>query len=75
MLMPPVKRAPLRPTRHGRIFLRGRSKKDTGTGTAREFVPFAEVNWIYQTGETGVRMNGAENHLTGVRNLGRGGQD
>ncbi|WP_285723286.1 MULTISPECIES: autotransporter outer membrane beta-barrel domain-containing protein, partial [unclassified Pantoea] len=51
-----------------RAFLRGKSAKDAGT--AREFEPFVEANWIYQTDETGVRMNGAENHLAGVRNAG-----
>lgn len=49
-----------------RAFLKSRNAQDKGA--AREFEPFVEANWIYQTGYTGVRMNGEENHFAGVRN-------
>ncbi len=51
-----------------RAFLKGKAAQDQGT--AREFEPFVEANWIYRTENDGVRMNGDEDHITGVRNAG-----
>ncbi|WP_052130819.1 autotransporter outer membrane beta-barrel domain-containing protein [Erwinia typographi] len=51
-----------------RAFLNGKSVKDKET--VREFQPFVEANWIYNTQTTGVRMNGDGDTVSGTRNAG-----
>lgn len=51
-----------------RLFMNGKSHLDKGT--AREFEPFIEANWIYNTRQFGVRLNGVETASYGTRNVG-----
>ena len=51
-----------------RAFLNGKSVKDKDT--VREFQPFVEANWIYNTQTTGVRMNGEGDTVSSTRNAG-----
>ncbi|WP_233268461.1 autotransporter outer membrane beta-barrel domain-containing protein [Pantoea sp. BAV 3049] len=51
-----------------RAFLSGKNVQDKDTG--REFRPFVEANWIYNTQTTGVQMNCDGAHVTGTRNVG-----
>lgn len=51
-----------------RAYMNGKSAQDKGT--AREFEPFVEANWLHSTENDGVRMNGTESHVTGTRNAG-----
>ncbi|HDG1710687.1 TPA: autotransporter outer membrane beta-barrel domain-containing protein [Kluyvera ascorbata] len=39
-------------------------------GKEREFQPFVETNWIYNTQSYGVVMNGVTNYQAGTRNIG-----
>lgn len=39
-------------------------------GKSREFRPFVEVNWLYNTRDFGTRMNGVAVHQNGARNIG-----
>lgn len=51
-----------------RLYLRGKSVLDKYTG--REFEPFVEANWIYNTHQYGTRMNGISDSQHGSRNIG-----
>lgn len=51
-----------------RAYLNGKSVLDKDT--VREFQPFVDASWIYNTQQTGVSMNGAAEHITGTRNIG-----
>lgn len=51
-----------------RTYLNGKSVKDKDT--ARTFQPFVEANWVYNTKQSGVSMNGASENITGSRNVG-----
>lgn len=51
-----------------RVFTEGHSHLDEGKG--RSFRPYAEVNWIHNTEEYGVSMDGAEVTSAGTRNIG-----
>ncbi|HDX7961900.1 TPA: autotransporter outer membrane beta-barrel domain-containing protein, partial [Escherichia coli] len=39
-------------------------------GKSREFSPFVEVNWLHNTRDFGVRMNGEPVYQDGTRNIG-----
>lgn len=51
-----------------KAFIKGHSAADEGKG--REFQPFVEANWIYNTRSYGVAMNGVTNYQAGTRNIG-----
>ncbi|KAB5500696.1 autotransporter outer membrane beta-barrel domain-containing protein [Serratia sp. RJAL6] len=51
-----------------RVFMNGKSHLDKGT--SREFEPFVEANWIYNTRQFGARLNGVETVSYGTRNAG-----
>lgn len=51
-----------------RVYLNGKSAKDKDTG--REFQPFIEANWLYNTQTDGIRMNGGGSGIAGDRNVG-----
>lgn len=51
-----------------KAFIKGHSAADKGKG--REFQPFVEANWIYNTRSYGVAMNGVTNYQAGTRNIG-----
>lgn len=51
-----------------RLYMKGRSALDRET--QREFEPFVEVNWIYNSQQYGTRMNGVSDSLRGTRNIG-----
>lgn len=51
-----------------KAFIKGHSAIDEGKG--REFQPFVEANWIYNTQSYGVTMNGVTNYQAGTRNIG-----
>ena len=51
-----------------RTYLNGKSRLDRDT--VREFQPFVEANWIYNTREYGVRMNDDSFRVSGERNVG-----
>ena len=51
-----------------RLFGKGHSTLDDGKD--RTFQPFVEVNWIHNTKDFGVSMNGDSASLTGTRNMG-----
>ncbi|WP_438442584.1 autotransporter outer membrane beta-barrel domain-containing protein [Kluyvera georgiana] len=51
-----------------KAFIKGHSATDEGKG--REFQPFVEANWIYNTRSYGVAMNGVTNYQAGTRNIG-----
>ncbi|ERM13343.1 AIDA-I translocator [Pantoea ananatis 15320] len=50
-----------------RTYLNGKSWLDRQT--VREFQPFVEVNWLHNTQEYGVRMNGETDDVRGNRNI------
>lgn len=50
-----------------RTYLNGKSRADQQT--VREFQPFIEVNWLYNTKVYGVRMNGETDDVQGSRNV------
>lgn len=47
-------------------YLNGKSVHDRDTG--REFQPYVEANWVHNTSQYGVRMNGVEDEMQGMRN-------
>ncbi|ENJ4070674.1 autotransporter outer membrane beta-barrel domain-containing protein, partial [Enterobacter hormaechei] len=51
-----------------RTFLKGHSAIDHGKG--REFETFVEANWLHNTRDFGIRMNGVSIRQTGGHNLG-----
>jgi len=51
-----------------RLSLEGRSVYDVGT--ERYFQPFAELNWIHNTHQFGVTMDGHHDYAQGTRNIG-----
>lgn len=51
-----------------RAYLNGKSVLDKDT--VREFQPFVDASWIYNTQQTGVSMGGTAEHITGTRNDG-----
>ncbi|WP_156994497.1 autotransporter outer membrane beta-barrel domain-containing protein, partial [Tatumella morbirosei] len=51
-----------------RFYLKGKSALDKNT--QREFEPFVEANWIYNTQQYGTRMNGISDDSQGSRNIG-----
>ncbi len=51
-----------------RFYLKGKSAVDKNT--RREFEPFIETNWIYNTKQYGTRMNGVSDYSQGSRNIG-----
>ena len=51
-----------------RAFIKGQSKLDEGS--QREFEPFVEANWIYNTDNYGVNMDGVSTYMDGTRNIG-----
>ena len=51
-----------------RFYLKGKSALDKNT--QREFEPFIETNWIYNTKQYGTRMNGVSDYSQGSRNIG-----
>ncbi|MFU0866224.1 autotransporter outer membrane beta-barrel domain-containing protein [Kluyvera ascorbata] len=51
-----------------KAFIKGYSAIDEGK--EREFQPFVETNWIYNTRSYGVVMNGVTNYQAGTRNIG-----
>lgn len=51
-----------------KAFIKGHSAVDEGKG--REFQPFVEANWIYNTRSYGVAMNNVTNYQAGTRNIG-----
>ncbi|WP_438442958.1 autotransporter outer membrane beta-barrel domain-containing protein [Kluyvera georgiana] len=51
-----------------RFFINGKSRIDEGT--EREFEPFIETNWIYNTKTYGTAMNGESDYMSGTRNVG-----
>lgn len=51
-----------------KAFIKGHSALDEGK--AREFQPFVEANWIYNSQSYGVAMNGVTNYQAGTRNIG-----
>jgi len=51
-----------------RTYLNGKSWYDRDT--VREFQPFVEANWIYNTQQYGVRLNDTDLRAAGDRNIG-----
>ncbi|HCU0293258.1 TPA: autotransporter outer membrane beta-barrel domain-containing protein [Citrobacter sedlakii] len=51
-----------------RVFGKGHNKLDDGKG--RTFQPFVEANWIHNSKDFGVSMNGDNVDLDGTRNIG-----
>lgn len=51
-----------------RLFGKGHNKLDDGKG--RTFQPFVEANWIHNSKDFGVSMNGESMSLKGARNIG-----
>ncbi|MFV0265199.1 MAG: autotransporter outer membrane beta-barrel domain-containing protein, partial [Kluyvera sp.] len=51
-----------------KAFIKGHSALDEGK--EREFQPFVEANWIYNSQSYGVAMNGVTNYQAGTRNIG-----
>lgn len=51
-----------------KTFLNSHNKQDEGKG--REFQPYVEANWIYNSETYGVRMDGVRVSRDGSRNLG-----
>lgn len=51
-----------------KAFIKGHSALDEGK--EREFQPFVEANWIYNSQSYGVAMNGVTNYQAGTRNVG-----
>ncbi len=50
-----------------KMFGQGHAEKDNGS--ARIFQPFAEVNWLHNTRNTGVSMDGNTVNISGTRDL------
>lgn len=53
-----------------KVFSEGHSPLDDGKG--RNFRPFVEVNWIHNTEQYGVNMDGVDVTSEGTRNIGEG---
>ncbi|SAC78522.1 outer membrane autotransporter barrel domain-containing protein [Enterobacter ludwigii] len=51
-----------------RTYLNGKSVKDKDT--VRTFQPFVEADWVYNTKQAGVSMNGSSDNITGSHNVG-----
>ncbi|EPM0023374.1 autotransporter outer membrane beta-barrel domain-containing protein [Citrobacter farmeri] len=51
-----------------RLFGKGHNQRDDGNN--RTFQPFVEANWIHNTEDFGVSMNGENVNLKGTRNIG-----
>lgn len=51
-----------------RLFLKGHNKLDEGQ--AREFEPFVEANWLYNTRSFSTSLNGLRINQEGARNIG-----
>lgn len=51
-----------------RAYIKGKSALDRNTG--REFQPFVEANWIYNTRQYGTSLNSDNDSLRGTRNAG-----
>lgn len=51
-----------------RAYLQGHSEIDDNTG--RVFQPFVEANWLYNSQQFGVSMNGVSDYQAGTRNIG-----
>ncbi|GKX59520.1 autotransporter outer membrane beta-barrel domain-containing protein [Leminorella grimontii] len=51
-----------------RLYVNGKSALDKNT--VREFEPFIEANWIYNSKQYGVRMKDTSTHIQGSRNVG-----
>nr|WP_223878896.1 autotransporter outer membrane beta-barrel domain-containing protein [Kluyvera genomosp. 2] len=51
-----------------KAFIKGHNAIDDGKN--REFQPFVEANWIYNSQSYGVAMNGVYNYQAGTRNIG-----
>ncbi|HGF6561805.1 TPA: autotransporter outer membrane beta-barrel domain-containing protein, partial [Providencia alcalifaciens] len=51
-----------------RAYLHGHNAIDEGKG--RNFEPFVETNWIYNSKQYGVKMNGEQFNIAGTRNTG-----
>lgn len=51
-----------------KTWIKGHNKMDDGK--SREFSPFVEVNWLHNTRDFGIRMNGVTVHQDGARNIG-----
>ncbi|WP_328592421.1 autotransporter outer membrane beta-barrel domain-containing protein [Yersinia rochesterensis] len=51
-----------------RAYLNGKSALDKDT--ERKFQPYVEANWVYNTNQYGVRMDGVDDHIKGARNVG-----
>ncbi|WP_145592068.1 autotransporter outer membrane beta-barrel domain-containing protein [Yersinia rochesterensis] len=51
-----------------RTYLNGKSALDKDT--ERKFQPYVEANWVYNTNQYGVRMDGVDDHIKGARNVG-----
>ncbi|MGL5965692.1 MAG: autotransporter outer membrane beta-barrel domain-containing protein [Kluyvera sp.] len=52
-----------------RLYLKGHSSQDEGK--QREFKPYVEANWIHNSQQYGVRMDGEEVSMSGTRNVGQ----
>lgn len=51
-----------------KVFGLGHAEEDNGL--SREFKPFAEINWLHNTGSYGVSMDGQDVTQSGSRNIG-----
>lgn len=52
-----------------RLYLKGHSSLDEGK--QREFKPYVEANWIHNTQQYGMRMDGEAVSMSGTRNVGQ----
>jgi len=52
-----------------RLYLKGHSSLDEGK--QREFKPYVEANWIHNTQQYGMRMDGEAVSMSGTRNIGQ----
>ncbi|WP_145531675.1 autotransporter outer membrane beta-barrel domain-containing protein [Yersinia kristensenii] len=51
-----------------RAYLNGKSELDRNT--ERKFQPYVEANWVHNTHQYGVRIDGVDDHIKGARNAG-----
>lgn len=51
-----------------RLYINGKSQLDKNS--VREFQPFVETNWVYNSKQYGVRMKDTSTHIQGSRNIG-----
>ncbi|OWF75757.1 hypothetical protein B4907_20935, partial [Yersinia kristensenii] len=51
-----------------RAYLNGKSELDRNT--ERKFQPYVEANWVHNTNQYGVRIDGVDDHIKGARNAG-----